>query len=121
VWAIAEQAEAHRHHGRYDRAEALLRQALTLVAKTDGRDALAVATLSNNLAVVHKYQGRFAEAGRLYRRALRIIVKALGPDHPEGATPYHNPRRPQHARGPHAPRRPPAPRPAAPPPPGLSP
>src|SRR5262249_28032424 len=70
VSALADEAEAHRHQGRYRQAESFLRRALAIAAKALGREDLVVATLLNNLAVVHKYQGRFAEASRLYRQAL---------------------------------------------------
>ncbi len=99
ICALADAAEAHRHQGRYEKAESLLRRALTLAPAAFGGDDLAVASLLNNLAVVHKYQGRFTEAGRLYRRALRITVRALGPEHPDVAAVYHNLGGLEHARG----------------------
>ena len=86
VGALAEVAEAHRHRGRYHRAEVLRRRAPALTAKACGEDALAVAALSNRLAVVHKHRGRFAEAGRLDRRAPALKEELVGPANPTGST-----------------------------------
>src|SRR5262249_57752830 len=77
-----------RVRGRYDEAESLYREALTVAESVGGPDGREVAALLNDLAVLHKFQGRFAEAGRLYRRALKLLEGALGPDHPELPTLY---------------------------------
>ena len=72
--ALGRLAGVCRVRGRYDEAESLYREALTVAESVGGPDGREVAALLNDLAVLHKFQGRFAEAGRLYRRALKAPV-----------------------------------------------
>jgi tetratricopeptide (TPR) repeat protein len=80
----------HQAQGRYDRAEAIFKQALAHSEQAFGSRSVEVAESLNQLGMLYKYAGRFTEAGKLYQRALAIMEKACGPDHLAVADSYHN-------------------------------
>ncbi|MCA9758224.1 MAG: serine/threonine protein kinase [Candidatus Eisenbacteria bacterium] len=73
------------HAGRYERADSIASQALSMFTEQLGADAPQTSTARTNLAVVYKNLGRFAEAERLYRETL-AIHRAAGTEDPEVAT-----------------------------------
>jgi tetratricopeptide (TPR) repeat protein/tRNA A-37 threonylcarbamoyl transferase component Bud32 len=73
------------NNGKYDRAKALLEEALALRERLFEDDDPIVAESLNNLAAVHRAQSQFAQAEPLLSRALAIYEKALDPDDPEVA------------------------------------
>jgi tetratricopeptide repeat protein len=74
-----------RIQGRYDRAEALFRDALARAIRLCGPQSLEVSIVLNNLAVVHKYQGRFPEGRRLYQRSSTRAGATRAPSPSRGA------------------------------------
>ncbi|MEO0857948.1 MAG: serine/threonine-protein kinase [Bacteroidota bacterium] len=72
--------------GRYDEADSLFRQALTLWEATTPPDPLARATTALHHAALHNATGAFGPADSLYQVALRTREAQLGPDHPDVAT-----------------------------------
>jgi CHAT domain-containing protein len=69
--------------GRTADAEALYKRALSIAAKTLGREHRLVAVGLNNLAQLYKSRDRYAEAEPLLKAAISIWEKTLGPDHPD--------------------------------------
>src|SRR5262245_23572639 len=80
----------HQAQGRYDRAEAIFKQALALSEQAFGSRSAEAAESLNQLGMLYKYAGRFTEAGKLYQRALAIMEKAYGPNHMAVANIYHH-------------------------------
>ena len=83
-------ARLRRALGRLDDAERFYIQAIGLAERYYGTDAVEVALLLNDLAVVYKYAAWFDEAEALYRRALPIIEATRGRGHVDVATIWHN-------------------------------
>ena len=67
----------HRRVGHLARAEALLRKAVDIDKRTDGRPQSAAV---NNLATVLQEQGRFAESGPMFDLALELANQRYGVD-----------------------------------------
>jgi tetratricopeptide (TPR) repeat protein len=78
-----------RAQGRDRRAEALLKQALTIAERTFGGKHADVASALNDLGVHYGHIGAFEKAARLHHQALAIAEKTLGPDHAQTATILH--------------------------------
>jgi tetratricopeptide (TPR) repeat protein len=72
--------EVFRAQGRYEEAEPLFRQALTLQEQTFGPRNHQVAKTLNNLAALYTAQGKLAEAEKQCRRAIQIQEALLGPN-----------------------------------------
>jgi tetratricopeptide (TPR) repeat protein len=68
--------------GRYEKAEPLYKQSLSLKQELFGERHPSVATSINNLAALYESQGRYEEAEPLCVRALQIAEVVLGLDHP---------------------------------------
>jgi tetratricopeptide (TPR) repeat protein len=83
-------AELYRSQGRYEEAEPLYKQALTLYQKLLGDRHPDVAIIINNLAVLYKSQGRYEEAEPLYKQALALKQELLGDRHLSVATSINN-------------------------------
>src|SRR2546430_14556539 len=71
----------HRAQGRYESAEVLFQQALTLARQTCGVRSLESAQALNHLAMLSQDQGDFKDADNAYRMALSAIVHLFGSDH----------------------------------------
>src|SRR5436190_14182835 len=99
LFSLEEQAANSRIEARYENAEVLYRQALSLTTQTFGQRAIETVRVLNNFGVLYKYMGRFPDAWKLYRRALLIVKKTRGADSLEAATLYHNLGGLEHARG----------------------
>jgi len=80
----------YQNLGLYSRAEALLRESLTIRERELGPDHLDVAASLNSLGVLAMKLDRYAEAEQLFRRGLEIREKQLGQDHPDVALHVNN-------------------------------
>jgi tetratricopeptide (TPR) repeat protein len=67
--------------GRYDQAEPLLQQALTIRVQRLGSEHLDTAESLNNLGSLYHSRGKYVEAERLLQQALTIREQQLGADH----------------------------------------
>ncbi len=74
----------------YTEAEPLMRRALEINERINGKEHPAVAVRLNNLALLLKETNRFADAEPLMRRALEIDEHSLGKDHPNVARELNN-------------------------------
>ena len=75
---------------RYEEAEPLYLQALSLRKKLLGEEHPSVAISLNNLAGLYQSQGRYEEAEPLYLQALSILFSVLGDNHPYTKTGFNN-------------------------------
>jgi tetratricopeptide (TPR) repeat protein len=75
---------------RYQEAEPLYQQALSIDKQVYGPDHPEVATIFNNLAELYRNQGKYAQAEPLYQRALAISEQQLGAEHPATALSLNN-------------------------------
>jgi eukaryotic-like serine/threonine-protein kinase len=81
--ALVNLAAIHRRRARYDRAEALLREALEHRQRNLGPEApLTAVTLARLGGLLSEHLGRFQEASRLFQESLAILDRELGTDHP---------------------------------------
>jgi tetratricopeptide (TPR) repeat protein len=100
IHAKAQLAGLHRAHGRYQKAEDTLIQALdTIEVYLEPADPPEVAMLHNELGVVSKFSGKFHQAATSYRQALDILKDTDSPDPQDLATLWHNLGGLAHARG----------------------
>lgn len=67
--------------GRYDKAEALLREALHLYRQQFGPDDPMLIVPINNLAILKQERGNYSEAENYYRRALELAIQHYGETH----------------------------------------
>ena len=74
-------AGLYQSQGKYEEAEPLLKQALSLSQELLGDRHPDVASSLNNLAMLYHSQGRSETAESLYVRALQIAEAVLGRDH----------------------------------------
>src|SRR5687767_9713090 len=88
--SLEREAANDRIEGRYETAEVLYRQALSLATQTFGQCAIETVRVQNNLGVLYKYMGRFPDAWRLYRRALFMVKQLRRATSVASATIYHN-------------------------------
>jgi tetratricopeptide (TPR) repeat protein len=72
--------------GRYREAGELYQRALTIWARAEAPDQIAVSAGLNNLGELYFRQARYAEAERFLRDSFLLREKLLGPHHPELAT-----------------------------------
>ena len=79
-----------RKLGQYDRAEELLREALTVLENADAPDPRSLGVVLNNLASLLRESGRYLEARDAFERALSIDEAQFGRDHPRTATTWNN-------------------------------
>jgi tetratricopeptide (TPR) repeat protein len=77
--------ELERRRGNAAQAEALARQALTILEARLPAGHPNIAAAVNNLGAAISAQGRYSEAEPLLKRALDMRVAALGPGHPRVA------------------------------------
>lgn len=78
------------NRGRYDEAEPLLEQAMTICEKAPEPEHSLIAMSLENRAKLHFVKDRLSEAEPLLKRALHIYEKVLGPEHPITATSLNN-------------------------------
>ena len=76
--------------GRYEEAEALLRETLRIVEKTMGKAHPSYGVSLHNLAGVLENQGRYEDAEGLLRESLSIDEKTLGSAHPSYGASLHS-------------------------------
>ncbi len=76
--------------GRYEEAEALFREALSIRRELYGEEHKDVATSLNNLGLVLHQRGRTEEGERRLREALQMRRKLLGEENSEVATSMNN-------------------------------
>ena len=74
-----------KNDGKYEEAEALLRDAVAMEERLFGRDSPVLAGSLKDLGNVHLLQHDYAQAGPLLERSLAILEKAYGPEHSEVA------------------------------------
>lgn len=91
--------DAERKAGRYEDAERLLKDAVSVREQIGGQDDQLDATLWNAVGVLCKYQARFPEGSRAYLRGLRAARRCFGRRSAVVATYYHNLGGLEHARG----------------------
>ncbi|CAK8711535.1 hypothetical protein GCAAIG_00825 [Candidatus Electronema halotolerans] len=82
---LHELALLHRNQGKYEDAEPLHLQAVTVKEKFLGKEHPDVAEALNDLAVLYRREGKYKEAEPLYLRALAVKEKVFGEDHPSVA------------------------------------
>ena len=75
-------AELYRAQGRYEDAEPLYDQALSIRRRVLGADHPSTARSLNNLAGLYYVQGRYSEAVPLYKEAVEIMERVLEVEHP---------------------------------------
>ena len=80
--ALNNLATVYNDTGRYEDAEPLLEEALSIHRRVLGADHPNTAGSLNNLAALYRAQGRYAEAAPLYKEALEIVERVLGAEHP---------------------------------------
>ena len=80
------QALNYYFEGKYDEAEALFQQTLSVLEMTYGANHPQVAAYLFNLAELHRNHGRYGDAEPLFQRSLAIREIALGRDHPDVVT-----------------------------------
>ena len=81
--ALVNLAAIHRRRARYDRAEALLREALEHRRRNRGpEDPLTAVTLARLGGLLSEHLGRLPEASQLFQESLAILDRELGTDHP---------------------------------------
>ena len=76
-------ASNFRMQGKFDEAEELYQQALSLWIREYGPNHLQVSKAYNNLANLYENQGRYEEAELLYLQALSLREQLLEPTHPQ--------------------------------------
>ncbi len=80
----------YESQGRYEEAEPLYKQALSLRQELLGERHPDVASSLNNLAALYYWQGRCEEAEPLYKQALSLRQELLGERHPDVASSLNN-------------------------------
>ena len=80
---ISDQARVAFHDSKYDRADALHREALTIRERVLGPSHPGVASSLRGLGGIHYRRGEFAKAEEMYRRALAIDRARYGAGHPD--------------------------------------
>jgi tetratricopeptide (TPR) repeat protein len=98
VQALTALGDVVRILGRYEEAEAYLREATSIAEAALGPEDDDCLTGVNSLAVLYKYSGRFDDAAALYQRALQSAERAGAGDEAI-ATLLHNIGGLEHARG----------------------
>jgi eukaryotic-like serine/threonine-protein kinase len=82
---IGDQARIAFHNSKYDRADALYRESLSIRERVLGPSHPDVASSLKGIGGVYYRRGEFVKAEEFYRRALAIARERNGPDHPEVA------------------------------------
>ncbi len=87
---LYETASYLQDRARYEEAEPLYRQALSIFEQQLGPAHPDVASSLDGLALLYKDQGKYAEAEPLHQRALRIREQQLGSEHLDVAYSLNN-------------------------------
>ena len=85
----ADLAHVHRMQGKYDVAEVMAEEALSIYEIWEP-DHPNLTSVYVGLAGIYKYQGRYDEAENLFRKAITNNEKSLGPKHPYLAADLNN-------------------------------
>src|SRR5262249_51280660 len=88
--SLSNLATLYQAQGRYDDAEPLYHQAITMYQQLLGEAHPDVATSLSNLATLYQAQERYSDAETLYRQALTMRQRLLGEAHPDVATSFDN-------------------------------
>ena len=80
--ALNNLAMIYENTGRYDEAEPLFDQALSIRRRVLGADHPDTAISLNNFAALYRAQGRYSEAAQLFNEAVEIMERVLGVEHP---------------------------------------
>ena len=83
-------AGAYREMGKYDIAEAYLKDAYLRVAMEFGEENVSAAVILNSMGMLYKKQGKNERSLDAYKRALTVREAELGPDHPDCIATRHN-------------------------------
>ncbi|MRW89983.1 tetratricopeptide repeat protein [Duganella sp. FT80W] len=75
-------AELYHHQRRYDLAEPLYQQALLNYTQAQA-DALELAPVKSDLAMLYRARADNERAASLQAQALEVLLPAYGPDHPD--------------------------------------
>lgn len=75
---------------RFEKSEALYRNALLCTERAFPEPNLELGLLLNNLGRLLYDQKKLAEAEEFYKRSLQVLQKAVGSDHPKLRTPMSN-------------------------------
>ncbi|MBI4749669.1 MAG: tetratricopeptide repeat protein [Acidobacteria bacterium] len=87
---LLNEGTALRQAGKYQNAQAVLQQAVTLAEQIFGPEHMDTAAAYNNLADVFASTDDFSKAESLYKRALAICEKIAGPEHLDTAITLNN-------------------------------
>ena len=90
AFSLNQLAVLYHSQGKYNEAEPLYRQSLSIREKHLGENHLDAATSLNNLATLYLNQGKYEEAEPLLLRSLSIREKQLGENHPDIAQSFNN-------------------------------
>jgi tetratricopeptide (TPR) repeat protein len=90
ITILALRGTALRMIGRYDVAEADLRNGVAIAEGQFGPDHVQVAVMLNHLGMLLKYRGKLDEAKAAYARALAIVEREGAGDSSLAATLWHN-------------------------------
>ena len=80
----------YRSQGRYDDAEPLFEEALSIHRRVLGADHPDTAISLNDLASLYRAQGRYVEAAPMYKEAVEIVERVLGAEHPNTKITHEN-------------------------------
>jgi tetratricopeptide (TPR) repeat protein len=83
-------AALYKSQGRYEEAEPLYKQSLSLWQELLGERHPNFATSINNLAALYESQGRYEEAESLDKQSLSLRQEVLGERHPDVVTSINN-------------------------------
>ena len=76
--------------GKYDIADAYLKDAYLKVALEFGEENISAAVILNSMGMLYKKQGKFERALDAYNRSLTVREAELGDDHPDCIATRHN-------------------------------
>ena len=83
-------AGAYREMGKFEIADAYLKDAYLRVAMEFGEENISAAVILNSMGMLYKKQGKFERSLDAYTRALNIRAAELGEDHPDVIATRHN-------------------------------
>lgn len=88
--AKAMAAGSYRELGKFDVAEAYLKDAYLKIAMEFGEDNITAAVILNSMGMLYKKQSKFERSLDAYQRSLSVREEQLGEDHPDVIATRHN-------------------------------
>jgi len=76
-------SQLHIEQERYDEAEVLLQEALSIAREKMGPEQRSTLNLMNAYAVLHTKKGQYDQAEKLFNEVLKGRQQELGDDHPK--------------------------------------